>query len=290
MPITKSQTTITPAAAGRVAASEERGLIASADQKMLRGVAAMDESSISTMIDRWAAPLYSFTDALKLEPAEADRAIEEVFRRLMFEAPKVAATKDGLARWMRANIKGCAASVVAGRPRPWRDRIARESVDIRPSTESSAVAVRVQELIAMGGVPAVLAYLNSLTPFRFSGVYRFDGFSVVNLYLFDRENVCPADEGGAARTSDTYCMWIQEALSVVRMCDAQTDPRAAGHTKRDDVRSYCGGPIFGRNGSLSGTICHFDFLPHDVPSDIIPTLKDVGPLLGRSAELLRVTR
>ncbi len=280
MQMTKPQLTILsgPKLSG---AYPERDLITSTDQKMLRGVAAMDETSITRMIDRWAAPLYSFTDALKLEPAEADQAVEEVFRRLMFEAPRVVATTDGLACWMRTNIRGCAASVVARR-RPWRDRVALASNEVRSCQEPSAVSLRVRELIAVGGIPGVLAYLNSLTPFRFSGVYRFDGFSVVNLYLFDRENISPADEGSAARTSDTYCMWIQDTLSVVRVCDAQTDPRAASHAKRKDVRSYCGGPIFSRSGSLSGTICHFDFLPHDVPTDIMPTLKDVGPLLGEA--------
>ena len=102
---------------------------------------------------------------------------------------------------------------------------------------------------------------------------------LANLYLFDRQTGLGRDST-VAKVSDTYCLWINETLSVVQMSDAMTDPRAENHSKRETVRSYCGGPILDQAGDLFGTICHFDFEPRGNSVETLPVLAEVGPMLA----------
>ena len=45
------------------------------------------------------------------------------------------------------------------------------------------------------------------------------------------------------------------------MEDADLDGRVVDHPKRPVVKAYCGVPIPRTDGSIFGTICHFDFDP-----------------------------
>jgi GAF domain-containing protein len=204
--------------------------------------------------------------------------VEEVFRRVIFEAPRFGARPEKFHAWLRATIRDCASAIIArrmgARPAP---PVVNPNAEAFAEIHSIAVA-SCHALLRDARLPEALAFLNSLTPFRFTAIYRFDGMSVENIHLFDRQAGFGSD-GSVSPVSSTYCVWIQETMSVVQMKDSRSDPRASLHPKRDIVRSYCGGPIFDATGNLIGTVCHFDYEPRETPSDVLALLEAVGPML-----------
>ncbi len=258
--------------------------LAPIDRELIRRLVSGDGEAIGELVDRWSGPLFAFTDAMRLYGREADDVIEEVFRRLTLDAPRFVARPERFGEWIQRTARECATAVLAR-----RSLLASEATPPRKATghvmpvaPPSPVVVRFRSLLEEGRLADALGCLNAETPFRFTGVYRFDGLTLTNLFLFDRENGF-ASGGTATRLADTYCLWIHETLSVVQMSDSSIDPRAIGHSKRELVRSYCGGPIRDEDGNLFGTICHFDFAPHaGSSSDTLPILAEVGPLLARA--------
>lgn len=253
-----------------------------ADRELITRLVSGHDDAIGSVVDRWSDSFFAFTDALKVFGREADDIIEEVFRRLAFDAPRLAVRPDRLPQWIHQTLRECAASVVARRssvsPRPLALSAPQRSA---PAAMPSAILLRCTLLIEHGQVAAALECLNAATPYRFTGVYRFDGLTLTNLFLYDRENTTGC-AGSVNRLADTYCLWIHETLSVVQVSDSFTDPRAVGHPRREQVRSYCGGPVRDERGDLIGTVCHFDFAPHAAAStDTMPILAAVGPLLAR---------
>ena len=244
----------------------------------MRRIADGDEQAVGAMVDRWVSRLYSFTDGLRVSVGAADVAIEEVFRRLIFEAPRFVARPEKFNAWLQETVRNCVSATVA------RKTVAGSH---RTGIRKGATMTEIQTvegeaclaLLRQQRVDDAMRYLNSLTQFRFTGIYRFDGMSVTNIRLFDRQSGFGSD-GSVTPISSTFCLWINESLSVIQMTDSMSDPRAIGHPKREIVRSYCGGPICGEAGELIGTICHFDYDPREIPSEMLAILEVVGPSLA----------
>ncbi|HUQ47110.1 MAG TPA: hypothetical protein VM053_02575 [Gemmatimonadaceae bacterium] len=249
------------------AAAAARRPLAPHEVDALRRASAGDPDAIGSLVDRWSGHLYHCTDALRIPAAEADDIVEEVLRRLIFEGPRIAKMPSQLGRWMHDTFKACAGAVLS-RPTGYNRTIPTQS----------KVAQAFAALLASGGINDALRYLNSMTPFRFTAVYRVDGLWITNLVLFDRETGFAAN-GTPCRISDTFCLWVNETLSVVQLEDSHKDPRAIGHPKRDVVRSYCGGPVRNSDGLLIGTLCHFDYEPHSGTMPATAMLAEVGSLL-----------
>jgi GAF domain-containing protein len=110
-------------------------------------------------------------------------------------------------------------------------------------------------LLHQQGVPAALAYLNSRTPHRYTGVFRFDGDVLRNEALFDRSRP-DVHSGEDAPMAQTFCALVGRQQQPVEIHDASTDPVA-----RDvdtPVVSYCGVLIRDDQGQPFGTLCHYD--------------------------------
>ena len=124
----------------------------------------------------------------------------------------------------------------------------------------------------------VLCYLNGLTDYRFTGVYRFTPGWVVSVALFDREN--PALRIGAnVKMKESYC-WLtgvnNEAFIIE---DAPNDIRLGGHAARDEVRSYVAVLLRDVARTAWGTLCHFDFTPRRSQPKTVAQLDAMRPLL-----------
>jgi hypothetical protein len=249
------------------------------DARLLGKIVGGDERAIGAFVDRWASSLYTFTDGLRMDENAGDAVVDEVFRRVLFEAPRFVARPDRFQVWLRSTLRDCASAVVAKNSASRRGTPLQAKADADGLVEGpSGVCDRCGELLRSARIAETLGYLNSLTPFRFTAIYRFDGMSVQNVHLFDRRSGYGSD-GSVTPSSNTFCLWIQETLSVVQMSDSLTDPRAIDHPKREVVRSYCGGPISDDAGNLLGTICHFDYEPREIPSDLLSVLEAVSPML-----------
>lgn len=132
-------------------------------------------------------------------------------------------------------------------------------------------------LLRTEGVHAALQYLNSRTPHRYTGVFRFDGETLRNDALFDRYEPS-VQQGEDVPMAVTYCSLVGRQQAPLEILDAATDSRA--QEIQTPVVSYCGVPIRDAQGNPIGTLCHYDMQRcQERTTDL--------PLLEAAAELLR---
>ena len=132
--------------------------------------------------------------------------------------------------------------------------------------------------MAAGDLRGALMYLNSLTRHRFSSLYRFDNEMLRNVVLFDRLN--PEQP----RCDDlpvlaSYCVFVRDEQATFRVDDSHIDARLGSHSKRAQVRSYCGVPLLDECGSMFGSLCHFDFDPLPISAENVALMEALAPWL-----------
>lgn len=146
------------------------------------------------------------------------------------------------------------------------------------SDHHKAIAA-IRAALGADDIAGALAALNRHTPYRFTALFRFDDPALRNLYLIDRDN--PASEPLAdLPIMASYCVYIRQTASHFMTPDSLADERVRDHPKRQEIRTYCGVPIMNDDGSLFGSLCHFDFEAKPVGAREIA-------LLERAADLLR---
>ena len=133
------------------------------------------------------------------------------------------------------------------------------------------------------GVRGALAFLNSLTPHRFTSLYRFDGPTLRNITFFDRENpnVETCDD---IPVEASYCVFVRDLSANFVVQDAGRDERVRNHPKQSTVQCYCGVPLLDRAGKMFGSICHFDFKPGRISDRDVELLEYMARLLQNEFE------
>ena len=127
-------------------------------------------------------------------------------------------------------------------------------------------------VLAEEGMRGALKFLNGRTSHRFTSIYRFDGSVLCNLYLYDRANPGLQLFPDAA-LEESYCSVVNETRAAFVTLDSLHDERVRNHPKRELVLSYCGIPLVREDGTLFGTLCHFDFVPHTIPPYLLRELE-----------------
>lgn len=108
-----------------------------------------------------------------------------------------------------------------------------------------------------------LAKLLTLTDFRYIGIWRFqDGMATAAVH-FDRLDPSATASGVVPQTA-TYCCYVRESGAPFKTPHALLDERLATHPAKDTVASYVGVPVMDSNGTIVGTLCHYDLVPKDV--------------------------
>lgn len=125
-------------------------------------------------------------------------------------------------------------------------------------------------------VHAALEYLNHRTPHRYTGVFRFDGDTLRNELLFDR-NQPTTRQGADVALASTYCNLVGQGEASVTILDAAKDPKAQGVVT--PVISYCGVLIRNDKGQPYGTLCHYDMQRCQERTTDLPLLEAAAPLL-----------
>jgi GAF domain-containing protein len=69
--------------------------------------------------------------------------------------------------------------------------------------------------------------------------------------------------------------------------DALADARTLDHPKREALRAYCGVPLLRSDGTLFGTVCHYDERPHPVDPATVVALAQLAARLTRELPLAR---
>ena len=135
-----------------------------------------------------------------------------------------------------------------------------------------------EDALRDGGLGAALRLLNERTPFRFTGVYRFDGAMLRNVALFDRWTGAESP-GADAPMDETFCGITGRIDQPLEVTDGEKDARFPW-MQANAVRSYTGTPIRDGDGTAIGTLCHFDLQPcQSISSEL--------PWLARAAALFR---
>lgn len=127
---------------------------------------------------------------------------------------------------------------------------------------------RLEYFLKKGRVREALAFLNSLTPFRFSAVFFFKGAWMQNRQFIDRENP-NAPLMPDLEITASYCVFPRDTGRPFSTPDSIEDPLLVTHPLRLKVRSYCGIPLVDENGDVFGTVCHFDYEPSAAPDAVI---------------------
>jgi GAF domain-containing protein len=146
---------------------------------------------------------------------------------------------------------------------------------------SSVFSRTLSAVLAQGDVRDALKYLNGLTAYRFTALYRFDKDMLSNRVFFDRQNpdVLSTED---IPVDASYCVYVRDTGNPFIIADSLQDERVKGHHKRTIVRSYCGVPLVDEQGHMFGSVCHFDFEPLATKDFDVHLLEEVAPLLIRS--------
>lgn len=147
-----------------------------------------------------------------------------------------------------------------------------------------------RDVLARQGLHGVLATLNATVPHRYTGIYRFDGRWMRNVWLFDREHP-NIQFGSDVLWDDSYCKLTVANGDACVIADALADPRLAAHPSRETVRSYVAVALHPEPGAAV-TLCHFDVLPREAPASAVVALRAVRPLIEAAlrVEFVQVTR
>lgn len=134
---------------------------------------------------------------------------------------------------------------------------------------------RFNAALAARGMHGALAYLNGRTPYRFTGVYRFDGDTLRNVVLYDRWE--PDQKTGAdAPMQETFCAIVRTQGDGLEVIDGRTDKRFPW-MRENAVICYCGALVRDDQGQPFGSVCHFDLQRCEPPKSELELLRAVAP-------------
>ena len=171
-------------------------------------------------------------------------------------------------------------AVDAARGQPGSGMVsARPVVSATGKIDQTVVAFNVfSRLLVSDGIRAALYAVLRQSHYRFLSIFRFQDGKATSCVHVDRADllVTQADE---VPDTATYCLHVRNSKRPFVTANAAADARTAEHPARDVVLSYCGVPILEKDGTLIGTLCHYDLVPRD------PDQLDQALLLQVSAAL-----
>ena len=138
-----------------------------------------------------------------------------------------------------------------------------------------------EQTLTRDGLSAALAMLNATTPYRLTGVYRFEADVVRSVVLFDRKNP-HLTIGADVPWMDSYCRLTAESGSRCEIRDALQDARLATHAAQAVVQAYVAVLLRAPDGSPLGTLCHYDLHPVTPPLGVFEDLDAVCPTIERA--------
>ena len=126
------------------------------------------------------------------------------------------------------------------------------------------------------GVRAAVIHLNGLTGFRFTALYRFGESAVSSVFFYDRLHPTVVTSPEIPLIS-AYCKEVQEHGRA--FCTTSGLSTAQANAPQSRVQSFCGVPLIDSEGSMFGTLCHFDFAARSLDPHHIELMQSVAELL-----------
>lgn len=131
-------------------------------------------------------------------------------------------------------------------------------------------------LVERRDLRALLGAINRQVPYRYSSILRIVDDSLESVWTYDREHPQTDTFPAEKLLRNSYCLNVASTGAPFSIDDALVDPRTVSHPSREAVRSYCGVPLFRSDGSLFGTLCHYDERPQRVEPGVVDALADVA--------------
>jgi GAF domain-containing protein len=147
---------------------------------------------------------------------------------------------------------------------------------------------RFTEILTNAGIRPALAFLLSLTDYRFIAIFVFDDDNVETIAFYDRENP-HAENSEVVPIDSTYCCYVRDSRGIFTTANALQDARTIGHPKRQVLTAYCGVPILDSEGVILGTLCHYDVVPRDAEQINLPLMLSVAVELSKGNHIQFVT-
>jgi CheY-like chemotaxis protein len=165
----------------------------------------------------------------------------------------------------------------------------RESELPVPSGRGRSLTLeRLVKVVAEGDLGGMLGLLNGSAAHRFTSLHRFDGEKVVTVASFDRANPDRSDVTVTSPVTTSYCEFVRNLHAPFVLVDAANDARVVTHPRRKEIRAYCGVPLVKGDGSVFGSLCHYDVEPRPADGRVVALLERAARLLR--SELLALER
>jgi len=155
-----------------------------------------------------------------------------------------------------------------------------------PAAVASAVVPRgpsgsLERQLQGRDVRALLMDLNATTSYRYTSILRFlEGGSLESVWTVDRDSARVDEFPPDMPLAASYCVFVEQTRAAFTVADASEDPRVGDHPKRDQLRSYCGVPLFRADGTIFGSLCHYDPAPRPVDAAALAEMQRVAGLLA----------
>jgi hypothetical protein len=146
----------------------------------------------------------------------------------------------------------------------------------------SSISEKFKTTLKADGLGAAMRWLNDRVPYRYTAIFAFDGEMLRNICLIDKDNSKITNCSDQPIT-ESYCMYIHRSRERFSVEQALLDQRVEEHPKRHSVQCYYGIPLFGSEGKMLGTVCHFDSMPVRVTEEIAEALDDLAPVIAEAA-------
>ncbi|MGH8411031.1 MAG: hypothetical protein ACRERT_07395 [Pseudomonas sp.] len=128
------------------------------------------------------------------------------------------------------------------------------------------------------GLAAALDQLNKRVTHRFTAVYRLEGQLLRNVELVDKAGEARPEHLEEVPIGTSFCQFVlRDGLFMTN--NSGHDDRLNGHPYKGVMVAYHGVPIPGRNGSLFGTLCHFDVQEQPLSDAEFAHLRNVARVL-----------
>ena len=143
-------------------------------------------------------------------------------------------------------------------------------------TQFKQTLTEVRKRLFDDGVRAAVIHLNGLTGFRFTALYRFGENGVSSVFFYDRLHPTVVTSPEIPLIS-AYCSEVQAHRQP--FCTNSVLSTAQASKPLSRVQSFCGVPLIDSEGSMFGTLCHFDFATRSLDQQHIELMQSVADLL-----------
>ena len=94
-----------------------------------------------------------------------------------------------------------------------------------------SVVGQFKAVLKADGLVVAMRWLNDRVPYRFTGIFAFDGDMLRNICLIDKENESTTN-CSAQPITESYCMYIHRTAERFSVEEASGDMRVGAHPKR----------------------------------------------------------